>query len=163
MFSAALLSSEDTTKEEAGLAAHSYLILQMSKDLQDSQWSQYDQNFHKWTAVKGLSKWGELNFTIYGCCLATQQPSFLESPTSGPKQKRKADLNICYRWNDGIACNRSACCYAHGCQFVARFIRQQTAHLNKSIFRSNFSIISPCLLLAGKSQLFPVTCMSMYT
>jgi len=50
MFSTVLLSSEDTTKEEAaGLAVHSYLILQMSKDLRVSQWYQYDQNFHEWT------------------------------------------------------------------------------------------------------------------
>jgi len=32
----------------------------MSKDLKDSQWSQYDQNFHEWAAARGLCKWGEL-------------------------------------------------------------------------------------------------------
>jgi len=50
----AVLSSEDSTKEKAaGLAAHSYLILLMSKDLQGSQWSQYEQNFCEWAAAKG--------------------------------------------------------------------------------------------------------------
>jgi len=44
IFSTVLLSTEDTTKEKAAdLAAHWYLIFQMSKDLQSSQWSQYDQ------------------------------------------------------------------------------------------------------------------------
>ena len=48
VFSAVLLSSDDTTKDEAaGLAAHSYIIIQMSKDLQGSQWYQYDRNFHE--------------------------------------------------------------------------------------------------------------------
>ena len=57
MFTAILLSAEDTTKEEAaGLVAHSYLILQMSKDLQGSQWLQYDQNFREWAAAKGIRK-----------------------------------------------------------------------------------------------------------
>ena len=38
IFTAILLSAEDTTEEEAaGLVAHSYLILQMSKDFQGSQ------------------------------------------------------------------------------------------------------------------------------
>ena len=46
----------------------------MSKDLQSSQWLQYDQNFREWAAAKGITKWGELNFSIYGRCLATQQP-----------------------------------------------------------------------------------------
>jgi len=38
VFSAVLLSSEDITKEEAaaGLAAYSYFIFQVSKDLQGS-------------------------------------------------------------------------------------------------------------------------------
>ena len=44
VFIAIPLSAEDMTKEEAaGLVAHGYLILQMLKDLQDSQWLQYDQ------------------------------------------------------------------------------------------------------------------------
>ena len=48
VFIAILLPAEETTQEEAtGLAAHSYLILQMSKDLQGSRWPQYDQNFHE--------------------------------------------------------------------------------------------------------------------
>ena len=74
IFTAILLSAEETTKEEAvGMVAHSYLILQMSKDLQGSQWLQYDQSFCEWAAAKVIHKWGELNFSIYGHCLAMQQ------------------------------------------------------------------------------------------
>ena len=98
VFMAVLLSSEDTTKEEAaGLAAHCYLILQMSKDLQGAQWAQYDQDFREWAAAKGIRQWGELNFTIYGRCLATQQPCHTELTSTGSKQKRKLDNNVCYR------------------------------------------------------------------
>ena len=115
VFSAILLSSEDTTKEEAaGLAAHCYLILQMSRDLKGSQWCQYDQSFREWAAAKHIRKWGELNFTIYGRCLATQQPFPLEFTA---KQKRKADVSICFRWNDSLACNKSVCRYTHRCRF----------------------------------------------
>ena len=79
IFTAILLSAEDTTKEEAaGLVAHSYLILQMSKNLQGSEWLQYKQTFHEWAAAKDIRKWGELNFSIYGCCLATQQNTLLK-------------------------------------------------------------------------------------
>ena len=46
ILSAILVSSEDTTKEEAaGLAAHSYLIIQLSSDLSGSQWLKYNQQF----------------------------------------------------------------------------------------------------------------------
>ena len=115
VFSTVLLSSDDTTKDEAaGLAAHSYIIIQMSKDLQGSQWYQYDWNFHEWAAAKGIRKWGELNFTIYGRCLATQHPCYPELPSAGPgKQKRKLDSTVCYRWNDGLSCNNATCRYAH--------------------------------------------------
>ena len=117
VFMAVLLSSEDTTKEEAaGLAAHCYLILQMSKDLQGAQWAQYDQDFREWAAAKGIRQWGELNFTIYGRCLATQQPCHTELTSTGSKQKRKLDNNVCYRWNDGLPCNISTCRYAHRCR-----------------------------------------------
>jgi len=57
IFMAILLSSEDATREEAiGLAAHSYLIIQLANDLPGSQWLQYDQRFHDWAAAKGLRK-----------------------------------------------------------------------------------------------------------
>ena len=46
-------------------------LLQMSKDLQGAQWAQYDQDFREWAAAIGIRQWGELNFTIYGRCLAT--------------------------------------------------------------------------------------------
>ena len=58
VFSAILLSSEDTTKEEAAsLAAHCYLILQMSRDLKGSQWCQYDQSFREWATATHIRKW----------------------------------------------------------------------------------------------------------
>ena len=118
IFTAILLSAEETTKEEAaGLVAHSYLILQMSKDLQGSQWLQYDQNFREWAAAKGIRKWGELNFSIYGRCLATQQPNLPELQVN--KQKRKIDVNVCFRWNDGTSCNKSTCRFSHRCRYCA--------------------------------------------
>ena len=59
VFMVVLLSSDDTTKEEAaGLAAHCYLILQMSKDLQGTQWAQCDQDFREWAVARGIRKWG---------------------------------------------------------------------------------------------------------
>ena len=59
VFSAILLSCEDTSTEEAaGLAADSYLILQMSKDLQGPQWLTYNQSFREWAAAKNIRKWG---------------------------------------------------------------------------------------------------------
>ena len=118
IFTAILLSAEDTTKEEAAdLVVHSYLILQMSKDLQGLQWLQYNQTFREWAAEKGICKWGELNFSIYGCCLATQQPTLPKLQTS--KQKRKSDVNVCFHWNDGISCNESSCHYSHRCRYCA--------------------------------------------
>ena len=53
----------------------------------------------------------ELNFSIYGCCLAiaTQKP---ELQATG-KQKRKSDSNVCFRWNNGISCNKSTCRFSH--------------------------------------------------
>ena len=87
VLSAILLSSAETSKEEAaGLAAHSCLILHMSKDLQGPQWLHCDQNFRKWAVAKNIRKWRELNFTIYGHCLAAQQP---HPPVFPAKQKRE--------------------------------------------------------------------------
>ena len=48
IFMAILISSDATTKEEAaGLAAHSVLIIQLSKDLSGPQWLKYDQGYHE--------------------------------------------------------------------------------------------------------------------
>ena len=122
VFSAILLSSAEASKEEAaGLAAHSYLILQMYKDLQGPQWLHYDQNFREWVAAKNIRKWGELNFTIYGRCLAAQQPHPTVFPT---KQKRN-------RWNDGASCNKSTCRYAHRCRFCGDSHRALDCHLKQ--------------------------------
>ena len=129
VFSAILLSCEDTSTEEAaGLAAHSYLILQMSKDLQGPQWLTYDQSFREWAAAKNIRKWGELNFTIYGRCLATQQP---HPPVAQAKLKRKAELNVCYRWNDGASCNKSSCRFAHRCRLCGDSHRATDCHLKQ--------------------------------
>ena len=112
IFMAVLLSSEDTTKEEAtGLAAHGYLIIQLSHDLQGSQWLQYDQNFREWAAAKGLRIWGELNLTIYGRCLACHQPP---PPMIG--SKRKAEVPVCFRWNAGSSCSKASCKFSHICR-----------------------------------------------
>ena len=57
-----LVSSESTTREEAaGLAAHSCLIIQLSRDLSGSQWLKYYQQFQEWAAAKGIRRWAELN------------------------------------------------------------------------------------------------------
>ena len=66
ILTAILVSFESITKEEAaGLAAHAYLIIQLSRDLSTSQWLKYDQHFREWAAAKGIHRWGKLNLTIY--------------------------------------------------------------------------------------------------
>ena len=68
-----LMSCEATTKEEAtGLVAHLHLIIQLSRDL-GSQWQKIDRGFREWEAAISLRRWSELNFPIYGRCLAVQQ------------------------------------------------------------------------------------------
>ena len=119
-FTAILVSSDSTTKEEAaGLAAHSYLIIQLSKDLSGLQWLKYDQSYREWAAAKGIRKWGEMNFSIYGRCLASQQfhPSSFYNPanSSGSARKRKTNANVCFRWNKGGPCSGSTCRFSHQC------------------------------------------------
>ena len=120
IFTAILVSSETTLKEEAaGLAAHIYLIIQLSKDLNGLQWLKYNQSYREWAAAKGIRKWGELNFSIYGRCLASQQlqpsTSYIPSSNSGFTGKRKANSNVCFRWNEGALCLSSTCRYLHRC------------------------------------------------
>ena len=123
ILSAILVSSEDTTKEEAaGLAAHSYLIIQLSRDLSGSQWLKYDQQFREWAVAKGILRWGELNLTIYGRCLAAHLPDG-SMQSSVPKQKQRSSSNACYRWNDGISCNSSTCRYIHHCSICGEIHR----------------------------------------
>ena len=75
-YAAALTSAEETTKpESAVLLAHMYNVLQLAKDLGDTQWTQYDKAFMEWAAAKELRVWGELNLPIFCHCLATQQKS----------------------------------------------------------------------------------------
>ena len=61
----AMASADATSKKEmAGLLAHSFLITQLSKNLQGIQWLQYDKEFRVWA--------------IYGRCLTVcnaSQPS----------------------------------------------------------------------------------------
>jgi len=114
ILSAVLLSSEDTSKEEAaGLAAYSYLILQLSEDLQGIQWSLYDKSYREWASAKGVRRWGEMNLSIYGRCLASNQGQ-ITRPIIG--SKRKAELQVCYRWNEGQPCSKSSCKFAHRCR-----------------------------------------------
>lgn len=85
VFTAILVSSESTSKDEAvGLAAHAHFI-QLSKDLGGAQWLHYDHDFWEWAAPEGVQKWGELNFTIYSCCLVSQQASAIIGGPCRPK------------------------------------------------------------------------------
>jgi len=59
----------------------------------------------------GLRKWGELNLTIYGHCLATNHPSPQPRPTIS--SKRKAEVPIFFRWNEGTPCSKPNCRYSH--------------------------------------------------
>lgn len=132
MFTAALASASSTTKDEVvGLIAHSYLILQLSKDMGGLRWSKYDQEYREWAAAKGIRKWGDLNLTIYGRCLAVQtqmapvapqtatpSPS-LARPKRGEKRGKpsrgaKKD-GACFRWNFDGLCDRGDCQYLHVC------------------------------------------------
>ena len=89
-FMAVMLSSSMTSKEEAaGLAAHMYLILQLSKDLGGLQWLKYDQEFREWAAAKGIRRWGELNMPIYGRCLSPQHPPPASDGKDTSSQGRK--------------------------------------------------------------------------
>ena len=129
-YMAVLLSSDTTTREEAtGLAAHLHLVLQLSQDL-GSQWLKYDRDFREWAAAKSLRKWGDLNFPIYGQCLAAQQRQALPSVTPktprGQNQfdKRKSspysNSNVCLKWNFRSHCDRTPCPYAHRCFHCGR-------------------------------------------
>ena len=136
IYTAILVSSETTTKEEAaGLAAHTYLILQLSKDLKGSQWLKYDQSYREWAAAKGIRKWGEMNFSIYGRCLASQQTSTTYYPPSsmGKSLKRKAITKVCYRWNDGVHCDSSTCRFHHCCRFCGEVTRPQDVPKHQSV------------------------------
>ena len=119
IFTAILVSSDATTKEEAaGLVAHSVLIMQLSKDLSGPQWLKFDQGYCEWAAAKGIRKWGEMNFSIYGCCLAAQQSnmSYPLNSSNDYSWKRKANSNVCFQWNDGASCSSSACRFLHRCR-----------------------------------------------
>ena len=63
-----------------------------------------------------FSKLGKRNFSIYGCCLAAQQPS-IPKLLATSKQKKKTYSNVYYQWNDDIPCNKSTCCFAHRCWY----------------------------------------------
>ena len=63
IYTVILVTVDATTKEEAaGLAAHTYLIIQLSKDLKGLQWLKYDQSYWEWAVAKTVRKWGEMNF-----------------------------------------------------------------------------------------------------
>ena len=128
---AVLLSTDTTTREEAtGLAAHLHLVLQLSQDL-GSQWLKHDRDFREWAAAKSLRKWGELNFPIYGQCLAAQQRQAVPNaiPTPPKRQKQATDKKrfspyshtaTCFNWNFKGHCDRSSCLYSHKCYYCGR-------------------------------------------
>lgn len=129
-YMAVLLSCDTTTKEEAtGLVAHLHLVLQLSQDL-GPQWLKYDRDFREWAAAKSLRKWGDLNFPIYGQCLAAQQRQVLPNTTPTPSKgqiqfdrKRSSpygNSNVCLKWNFRSHCDRTPCPYAHKCYHCGR-------------------------------------------
>ena len=109
---AVLLSSEDTSREEAaGLAAHLHSILQLHQDLSGNKWLKYDVEFREWAAAKGVRVWGELNMTIYGRCLP-QPHEMTDNSMPGPSGTATP---VCYKWNKGH-CTRPLCAYLHACE-----------------------------------------------
>ena len=129
-FMAVLLSDNNTTKEEAtGLAAHLHLVLQLSNDL-GTQWLKYDKDFREWAAAKSLRKWGELNFPIYGQCLAAQQkqtwllPATAKAPHKEAMARKRATPYsipaVCLKWNFKGYCDRQPCQFAHKCYHCGR-------------------------------------------
>ena len=130
-YMAALLSSDTTSKEEAaGLAAHLHMVLQLSKDI-GSQWLKYDRDFREWAAAKSLRKWGDLNFPIYGQCLAAHQKQAfpITSPFLPKWQKPTANArkgspynqpSSCLKWNFQDHCDRSPCHFSHRCYHCGR-------------------------------------------
>ena len=55
VYAAALTSAEAATKpESAGLLAHMYNVLQLTRDLGGNQWLQYDKAFREWAAAKDV-------------------------------------------------------------------------------------------------------------
>ena len=125
-FMTALVAADTTTKQESvGLAAHLHLILQLHKDLAGIQWIRYDKDFREWAATRGVRKWGELNLTIYGCCLSGQHPQSVPkeaghgqgSRQSGEKRKSTSlsRESACFKWNFEEECNRTPCRFTHTC------------------------------------------------
>ena len=132
IYCAALCSDEAISKEESvGLWAHFHLINQLSRDLGGSQWMAYDTDFREWAAAKGVRKWGEINLTIYGRCLAGRM--ILSNPQNSPVQsdvarksrqaiKRGAvttpSSKVCFQWNFEVACVwGEACKFSHICYY----------------------------------------------
>lgn len=123
VYMAALSSCEKTSKEEVcGLLAYSHVI-QLSKDLRGPQWLKYDKEYRLWAAAKGVRVWGELNFSIYGRCLAANASSGASvtqgmeggSHKRGPPEKRGRSRGSCFKWNFEGACTRRDCIFDHQC------------------------------------------------
>ena len=119
---AALTSDKATTKDESvGLVAHQHIILQMAKELSPAQALKYDQEFHEWAAAKDVKKWGELNFSIYGRCLASNsnKPILPVPLFTGAGEKRRgmpqSEAQCCYKWNFEDSCYRVPCWFKHLC------------------------------------------------
>ena len=94
----------------------------MAKEFSPMQVLKYDQEFHKWATAKDIKKWGELNFPIFGCCLASSSSSKPISPVplfKGAEAKRQgispSDTPFCYKWNFEDSCNGIPCQFKHLC------------------------------------------------
>ena len=140
----ALTSDKITNKDESvGLVAHQHIILQMAKELSPMQALKYDQEFHEWAAAKDIKKWGELNFPIYGRCLASSSSSSNNNnkPISpvpllkGAGEKRQgispSEAPFCYKWNFEDSCCRIPCRFKHLCLHCGEAHRAK--HCNRMV------------------------------
>lgn len=133
IYMAALASATTTLKEETvGLITHLHLINQLARELGGKQWLKYDTDYREWAAAKGIRKWGDLNLTIYGRCLAVGWGATSASPAdsidipdksgsrprSGASKRNKPSRQTskaCFQWNFEGNCPRSDCRYPHCC------------------------------------------------
>uniref|UniRef100_A0A1X7U2V8 Uncharacterized protein n=1 Tax=Amphimedon queenslandica TaxID=400682 RepID=A0A1X7U2V8_AMPQE len=113
IYAAALLGSESTMKEECmGLWAHLYLVTQLSRDMGGGQWLQYDSEYRELAAAKGIRKWGDLDLSIYGHCLARRLAqsgpvqSQVGNHSEGKAKQGSKRSSVCYSWNFDGNCVR---------------------------------------------------------
>jgi len=119
MYAAALTSAEATTNlEPAGLLAHMFNVVQLTKNSQGNQWLHYNRSFREWVAARDVRIWQELNLSIFDHCLATQQRA-----TYQPREEARQNHSLysksagCYLWNFEKTCNRWRCQFHHSCYY----------------------------------------------